>query len=102
EASARAALAASRIEPYFIVPPPASVHGLPDVDALIRWQIELVAGLHVERLVPGVDILNDAVDPILARAVLVGDHLLALGALTLLFLPRLGVGDEEALVAGQP
>src|SRR5579884_694785 len=74
---------------------------LPDVDPLVRREIQLVARLDVERLVPGVDIPNDAVHPILARAVLVGDDLLALGVLALLLLPGLGPGDEEALIAGQ-
>src|SRR6478672_11436217 len=71
------------------------------MDALLGRQVELVAGLHVERLVPGVNVADDAVHAILARAVLVGDDLLAFGILTLLFLPRLGVGDEEALIAGK-
>ena len=71
------------------------------MDPLLGRQIQLVARLDVERLVPGVDVTNDAVDPVLARAVRVGEDLLALGILALLLLPRLGVGDEEALVAGQ-
>src|SRR5438552_382107 len=57
---------------------------LPDVHPLLGRQIELVAGLHVERLIPGVDVPHDAVHPILARAVLVGDDLLPLGVLSLL------------------
>src|SRR5690348_1505330 len=74
---------------------------LPDVDPLIGRQVQLVARLDVECLVPGVDVPNDAVDPILARAVLVRDDLLPLSVLAILLLPRLGVSDEEALVAGQ-
>src|SRR5205085_11514838 len=73
----------------------------PDVNALLRRQIELVARLDVERLVPGVDVPDDAVHAILARAVLIGDDLLTLGIFTLLFLPRLGVGNEEALITCQ-
>src|SRR5690348_9411114 len=75
---------------------------LPDVDPLIGRQVQLVARLDVEGLVPGVDVPNDAVDPILARAVLVRDDLLPLGILAVLLLPRLGVSDEEALIAGEP
>ena len=41
----------------------------PDPDALVRRQVELVARLDVERAVPGVDIADDAVDPILGRRV---------------------------------
>src|SRR5205814_4716317 len=74
---------------------------LPDVDALLGRQIALVAGLAVERLVPGVDVTDDPVHPIFARAVLVGDNLLSLGVLALLLLPRLSERDEKALVAGQ-
>src|SRR6185503_20151964 len=72
----------------------------PDVHALIRREIELVARLHVERLVPGVDVPDDAVDAIFLRAVRVGKELRAQRPLARLALPALGVGDEEALVAG--
>src|SRR6185312_9951595 len=79
-----------------------AMKALPNMDALVRGEVELVARLHVECLVPGVDVPNDAVHPILAGAVLVGDDLLPLGVLALLLLPGLRPGDEEALVAGQP
>src|SRR6185369_2757463 len=74
---------------------------LPDVDPLLGRQIEFVAGLHVERFVPGVDVPDDAVDPIFVGAVRVGQNLLTLGIFTILALPRLSVSKEEALVAGQ-
>src|SRR3982751_5844681 len=81
---------------------PSSRLKLPDVDPLLRRQIELVAGLDVERLVPGVDVADDAVGPVFARAVWIGQDLLPLGVFAILFLPRLGVSDEEPLIAGQP
>ena len=71
------------------------------MDALIGRQVHLVAGLDVERLVPSVDVADDAVDPILRRAVLVGQQLGTQGAFALLGLPAVAVGDEEALVAGE-
>src|SRR6476646_6242971 len=74
---------------------------LPDVNALFRRQVQLVARLDVERLVPGIDVPDDAVGAVLIRAVRVGQDLLALRILTVLALPRLGEGDEEALVAGE-
>src|SRR6185369_6086291 len=73
----------------------------PHVHPLLRRQVQLVAGLDVERLVPGVEIADDAVDAILGRAVLVGQQLGAERAFALLGLPAVAVGDEEALVAGQ-
>jgi hypothetical protein len=42
------------------------------VNAFLRRQIELVAGLHAERLVPRVEIANDAVDPIPLGTVRIG------------------------------
>src|SRR5215213_9747733 len=74
---------------------------LPDADPLLGRQVHLVARLDVERLVPGVDVADDSVDPIFGRAVRVGQEPLAKGALADLRAPALAVGDEEALVAGQ-
>src|SRR5689334_25386501 len=74
---------------------------LPDVDALFRRQVKLVAGLNVECLVPGVDIPNDAVGPVLVGAMRVGQDLLAKRILAVLALPSLGITDEKTLVARQ-
>src|SRR5207342_3293116 len=60
-----------------------------------------VARLHVECLVPGVDVADDAVDPVLGRRMLVGQQLGAERAFALLGFPAVAIGDEEALVAGQ-
>jgi hypothetical protein len=75
--------------------------GLPDVDALLRRQVHLVTQLHVECLVPGVDVSNDAVDPIFGWAVLVRQQLRSKRAFALLRLPAVAIGNEEALVAGE-
>src|SRR5207253_8982989 len=64
---------------------------LPDVHALLRRQIEPVAGLDVEGAVPGVDVADDAVDPVHARAVRVGEHDLPEQALAPVIPPGLGV-----------
>src|SRR5579884_1727651 len=72
----------------------------PDVHPLVGRQIELVARLDVERLVPGVEVPHDSVDPVLVRAVRVAQQLLPLGTFAALALPRLRISNEEALVAG--
>src|SRR5215213_5938404 len=74
---------------------------LPDADPLLGRQVHLVAGLDVERLVPGVDVADDAVYPIFGRAVRIAEKAFTKGAFADLGLPCLAVGDEEALVAGQ-
>src|SRR5205085_11645746 len=74
---------------------------LPDVDAVGGRQIAPVAGPPVEGAVPGVDIADDAVHAPLRRAVRIGQHLLAQRVVADLVPPRLGVGEEEALVPGQ-
>src|SRR4030095_11836923 len=64
-------------------------------------KVHFVPRLHVESLVPGIDIPNDAVDAILGRAVLIGQELGSHRPLALLRLPAVAVGDKEALVARQ-
>ena len=76
------------------------------MNTLLRRKIQLVAGLHVERLVPGVDVPDDAVHSILARAVLVGDDLLALGvgflvANVLMGVVNYGLDIQEAVHASR-
>src|SRR5262245_10172558 len=73
----------------------------PDVHALIWRQIQSVAWLDVEGCVPGVDIPHDSVGAVFRRTVGIGDELLTQGGLAGLGLPRLRVGEEEALVAAQ-
>src|SRR5687768_12023162 len=74
---------------------------LPDADALLGGQVHRIAGLDVERLVPGVDVADDAVDAELGRAVRVGEQPLAKRAFADVAPPGLGESQEEALVAGQ-
>jgi len=45
----------------------------PDSRAVLIREIKFIALLHVERLVPGIDVSNDAVDSILLRRVGVRD-----------------------------
>src|SRR5205085_11752570 len=73
---------------------------LPDMDSLIGRQVQLVARLYVERLVPGVDIADDAVHPIFRRAVRVAEQALAKRAFADPGAPALAVGQEEPPVAG--
>src|SRR5688572_17124355 len=51
--------------------PPGSSRSLPDPHPLLGRQVHLVAGLDIERLVPGVHVADDPVDPILGRRMLV-------------------------------
>src|SRR5687768_12528681 len=74
---------------------------LPDADALLGGQVHRIAGLDVERLVPGVDVAHDAVDAELGRAVRVGEQALAQRPFADVAPPGLGESQEEALVAGQ-
>src|ERR1700761_6989852 len=75
---------------------------LPDVHALLGRQVQRVARLDVERGVPGVDVADDAVDAELGGRVRSGEQRRTLRARPHFGLPRLGIGEEEALVAGQP
>src|SRR4051794_26700805 len=71
------------------------------MDPLLGRQVQLVAGLYVESLVPGVDIADDAVHPIFRRAVRIAEQALAKRPFADLRTPALAIGEEEALVAGQ-
>src|SRR4029079_5627668 len=74
---------------------------LPDARAF-RWRdVHRVAGLHPERRVPGIDVPNDAVDPILAVAVRVAGGEVADRRGRHLARPRLRPAEEHALVAGE-
>src|SRR5690349_19033224 len=53
----------------------ASFIALPDVDALVRRDVQLLARLHIERWIPGIDVADDAVDSELAWAVRIAHHL---------------------------
>ena len=71
----------------------------PDMDALVRRQIQLVAGFDMKRSIPWVKITHDAVDPVLVGAMRIAQQLLAFGALAHLALPCRSEGDEETLIA---
>src|SRR3984885_7320294 len=75
---------------------PRSPHG----HALGRRQVELLTGLHRERLVPGIEIAH-GVGAVLGRGVPVGDHLLPQRRLADLALPGLGEAQEEQLLAAE-
>jgi hypothetical protein len=68
----------------------------PDVHALLGRQVELVAGLHVERLVPRVLVAHDFVDAAPRAAVRVGPQPLPRARLALGCAPDLRPGEEEA------
>src|SRR5947207_1438466 len=77
------------------------IAGSPDVHALLRIEIELLAGLHSERGVPRVDVVHDAVHAELARAVRIADDLPLHEIVAHLAAPRLRPAEKHALVAGQ-
>jgi len=60
---------------------------LPDAHPLLRLYVQLVPRLHVERLIPVVDVGQRAVDAELRRAVLIRDHHLAQCAVAVFLAP---------------
>src|SRR5271156_4914808 len=48
----------------------------PDMHAVFRRDVELLARLHVERAVPGIDVVHDTVDAEAARGMGIADNLL--------------------------
>ena len=83
-------------EPVFRVKPMRS----PDVHAVSGRQIHLVALLHVERLVPGLEV-PDRRDTEFIRAVRVGQELLPRNILLRNLPPKLRPGQKEALIPGE-
>src|SRR5512141_1582323 len=73
---------------------------LPDLDHLLRWQVQLVAGLHVECLLEVDHVADDAVAAVLGRAVRIGQQALAQFILAELARPDLAPPEVEALLAG--
>src|SRR3954463_5619560 len=73
---------------------------LPDPHAVLRLEVELVAGRDVERFVPSVDVA-DRVAAIFAWRVGVGRDLFAERGFVLESSPALGEGEEEALLASE-
>src|SRR6516162_1261465 len=73
---------------------------LPDPDAVFWLEIELVARLHAESVVPGIDIAQRPVDPETRRRMAVDGGLLpgCIGAI--LGAPHLCPAEEYALIAG--
>src|SRR5690606_11783298 len=74
--------------------------GLPDAHTLVGRQVELVAFLDAERIVPCVEVAHSQRAEV-ARSVAVGGDALAKLGVAELARPSLGVGDEEPLVAGE-
>src|SRR5438876_1681778 len=72
----------------------------PHADAVRRRQVEGLAGLDVEGLVPVVEVAH-GVRAVLVGRVAVAEDLLAQGRLARLRPPRLREADEELLVAGK-
>src|ERR1043165_2464698 len=74
---------------------------LPDARSLGRRDVHRVARLDAEGRVPGIDVPDDAVDPILAIAVRVAGCQVADRLGCHLAGPGLGPAEEHALVAGK-
>src|SRR3546814_8909310 len=70
----------------------------PDANALFGRQVERVAFLDVERLVPRIEVAHRQ-RPVHARRVAVGRNLLAQRRVARLRRPGLGISNEETLVA---
>src|SRR5690606_7535831 len=80
--------------------PPPAPRASPDAHALRRRQVQVLAGLRIERLVPAVDVAHGLRAPA-TRRVHPADHLPAQRLVARLVAPRLGEGDEEALLAAE-
>src|SRR3712207_2656770 len=74
---------------------------LPDPDALFRRDVERIAGLDVERTIPGVDVAERRERPDHARRVRTGGELLTQRVVAEHRAPHLRPSEEEALVAGE-
>src|SRR5436190_24384619 len=72
---------------------------LPDFYTIFRLQIELVAFLDPERLVPGVHVAQRQLAARSGRGVRIGEHLGPQRIVADLSAPGLRVGEEEALIA---
>src|SRR3954463_1723848 len=72
----------------------------PQPDALVRWDVVLVAGLHAERVVPRVHVARGSDDAPVRRAVGVGQDLPADAGLAALAPPDLREAQEVPLLAG--
>src|SRR4051812_20915391 len=72
----------------------------PDPHPLARREVQLLARLDGERVVPGV-LVAHRIRPVFGRGVPVRDDALAQGGLADLLPPALRVADEELLIAGE-
>ena len=90
---------ASRLEPRDLSVPHA--RSITRCARAARRDVELVAGLHVERLVPGVGVAQRREGADLAGAVRAVDDLLAQGVVAQQGAPDLRPGEEDALLAGE-
>src|SRR5690606_27981430 len=74
--------------------------GLPDADAFLGWEVEVVVLGYVEGVVPGIEVAHGERAEI-ARGVPVGGDALAQCRVAELGGPSLSIGDEEALISGE-
>src|SRR5438046_8555863 len=74
---------------------------LPNPDTTFWVDEQLIFGLHLERVIPGVDISHHTVDPILPRRMRVAHDLAADGIIAQLTAPCLRPPDKNTLLAGQ-
>ena len=70
---------------------------LPQLQALLLRYIHLVTGLHIESLVPGIDMRQGPVDTPLTQSMRVALHTVAYFLFGDVLSPHTGIGDEEAL-----
>src|SRR5690606_17172680 len=75
--------------------------GSPDPHAVFRLDVERIAFLDAEGVVPGVDVAQRGEGADVARRVRVAHQLLAQGAVAPQGAPHLGPAQEEALLAGE-
>src|SRR5262245_7077427 len=74
---------------------------LPNSNAIFRFEIQLVAGLHVERGVPRIHVAFRERAARRARRMRVGQHLRAKRIVAGDSAPRIGEREEEPLIAGE-
>src|SRR5262249_54105562 len=73
----------------------------PDPYPLLRRQIQLIAGLHIESRVPGVEVANRPVHTIFRWAVGVAHDECTQLLIAIQGAPDLGPGQKESLLAGE-
>jgi hypothetical protein len=82
-------------------PPVCRQRFSPDVNAIPRCKVQLIARLDVEGRVPRIDIAHDSVDAEGRRTMGIRHHLVAKLFVANEGVPALSSGEEETLIAGE-